>query len=103
MLLSFWILRSFVQESDITNRELKELQQRNNELQHQVDSLRSECEEMEEKHVIQTQKLREEMRALHNKHKQEAATIEASHKVSLYAVVTLDMPINNSIVTNDTT
>ena len=73
------------------------------QLQHQVESLRSECEEMEEKHVIQTQKLREEMRALHNKHKQEAATIEASHKVSLYAVVTLDMPINNSIVTIDTT
>ena len=62
------------------------------QLQHQVESLRSECEEMEEKHVIQTQKLREEMRALHNKHKQEAATIEASHKVSLYACLLYTSP-----------
>ena len=71
-----------MQESDATNREIKELQQRNNELQRLVDALRSDCEELEEKHVIQTQKLREEMRALHNKHKQEAASLDSSHKVS---------------------
>lgn len=72
-----------MQESDATNREIKELQQRNNELQRLVDTLRNDCEELEEKHVIQTQKLREEMRALHNKHKQEAASLDTSHKVNV--------------------
>lgn len=47
-----------------------------------MDSLRSECEELDEKHVIQTQKLREEMRTLHNKHKQEVSSLDSSHKVS---------------------
>lgn len=70
------------QEADATNREIKELQQRNNELQRLLDSVRNDREELEEKHIIQTQKLREEMRALHSKHKQEAASIDASHKVS---------------------
>ena len=72
-----------MQESDATNREIKELQKRNNELQRLVDTLRNDCEELEEKHVIQTQKLREEMRALHNKHKQEAASLDTSHKVNV--------------------
>lgn len=74
-------LYTFIQESDVTNREVKELQHRNNELQQLVDSLRNECEELGEKHVIQTQKFREELRSLHNKHKQEVASLDTSHKV----------------------
>ena len=81
-----------MQESDSTNREIKELQQRNNELQRLVDSLRNDCEELEEKHVIQT--LREEMRALHDKHKQEAASVDASHRVgcSVLQLINSDIP-----------
>ena len=75
------ILYVFIQESDVTNREIKELQQRNNELQQLVDSLRNECEELDEKNTVQTRKLREEMRSLHDKHKQEVASLDASHKV----------------------
>ena len=56
-----------------------------------MDSLRNNCEELEEKHVIQTQKLREEMRALHNKHRQEAASLDASHKVSVVLKVLFSM------------
>ena len=75
------ILYIFIQESDVTNREIKELQKRNNELQQLVDSLRNEYEELDEKNIIQTQKLREEMRSLHNKHKQEVASLDTTHKV----------------------
>ena len=46
-----------------------------------IDNIRSEREDLEEKHVIQMQKLREEMRGLHDKHKQEVMTLDASHKV----------------------
>ena len=75
------ILYVFIQEYDVTNREIKELQQRNNELQQLVDSLRNEYEELDEKNIIQTRKLREEMRTLHDKHKQEVASLDTFHKV----------------------
>lgn len=78
---SVMILYIFIQESDVTNKEIKELQQRNNELQQLVDSLKNECEELDEKNIIQTRKLREEMRSLHDKHKQQVASLDTSHKV----------------------
>ena len=69
------------QEPDPTSREIKELQTRNNKLQAQVDALQAQCEEGEERQLLLTQKLRMEMRELHDRHRQEVATsLSASQK-----------------------
>ena len=77
------------QEAEVGTKELKELQTHNNELQSQVDVLKGKCEEGEERLLVQTQRHREEMRRLSDKHKQESATMEAQYKVSGCDLATL--------------
>ena len=69
------------QEAEVGTKEIKELQAHNNELQSQVDMLKGKCEEGEERLLVQTQRHREEMRRLSDKHKQESTTMEAQYKV----------------------
>ena len=51
--------------------------------------LKGKCEEGEERLLVQTQRHREEMRRLSDKHKQESATMEAQYKVSGCDLATL--------------
>ena len=73
----------FPQEVEGTTKEVKELRTRNNELQSKLDALQSQYEEEEEVHLLQMQKLRLEMREMHDKHKQQEAVMEAHHKVGV--------------------
>ena len=66
----------------MTNEELKKLANENRELQEQLLTCQRDLEDCEERHLLRTRKLREEMRDLHDKHKQQLATLEATHKVS---------------------
>lgn len=70
--------------SSSSHRELKELQSRNHELQTRLEAWRGQCEEMEERLVSQTQKLRREMREMNDGHKQELSSLEAQHKKKLF-------------------
>lgn len=65
----------------MTNEELKKLANQNRELQEQLLSAQTQLEEGEERQLVRTRKLREEMRDLHDKHKQQIASLENTHKV----------------------
>ena len=65
----------------MTNEELKKLSNVNQDLREQLAVLKSRLEDQEEKHLLQTGKMREEMRSLHDKHKQQLAALENSQKV----------------------
>jgi len=60
---------------------MKKLVNQNRALQDQLLSCQTQLEETEEKQLVRTQKLREEMRDLHDKHKQQIASLENAHKV----------------------
>ena len=66
----------------MTNEELKKLANENRELQEQLVTCQRDLEDSEERHLVRTRKLREEMRDQHDKHKLQLAILEASHKVS---------------------
>ena len=61
---------------------MKKLSRENRELQEQLSLAQSSLEEMEERQLVRTSRHREEMRDLHDKHRQQVASMEASHKVS---------------------
>ena len=69
------------QDSDVSNEELKKLSNTNQELREDVSRLQSMLEEEEERHLVQTRRLREEMRGVHDKQKQQVVALESSHKV----------------------
>ena len=65
----------------MTNEELKKLANKNRELQEQLVACQTELEETQERQLLRTSKLREEMRQLGDKHKQQIALLESTHKV----------------------
>ena len=67
----------------MTNEELKKLANENQDLREQLLTCQRDLEDGEERNLVRTRKLREEMRDLHDKHKQQLAAIEATHKVSM--------------------
>lgn len=65
----------------MTNEELKKLANQNRELQENLQACQVQLEETEERQLVRTRKLREEMRDLHDKHKQQTTALESAHKV----------------------
>ena len=65
----------------MTNEELKKLAKQNRDLQEQLLVAQSNLEEQEERQLVRTRKLREEMRDTHDKHKQQMVALENAQKV----------------------
>ena len=65
----------------MTNEEMKKLSNQNTALQENLLACQSSLEEEEEKHLLMTKKLREEMRNLHDKYKQQMTALDNANKV----------------------
>lgn len=65
----------------MTNEELKKFAKQNRDLQEQLLVAQSNLEEQEEKQLVRTRKQREEMRDIHDKHRQNVAALENANKV----------------------
>lgn len=70
-----------LQDIESVNRELLEVQRVNSQLRAEVDSLKEQAEEESEKHSLQLQKLRQEMRDMDSKHRRETTETETQYKV----------------------
>ena len=55
------------------------------DLQEQVETLRREREEEEEKHLVATRRLREEIREVADRNRSEVVAMETQHKVHISA------------------
>ena len=62
------------------------MQSRLLDLQEQVETLRREREEEEEKHLVATRRLREEIREVADRNRSEVVAMETQHKVHIYFV-----------------
>lgn len=71
-------------ESEVTNEELKKLAKQNRSLQEQLLAAQGSLEEQEERQLLRNRKLREEMRELLDKHKQQMVAMETMHKQRLH-------------------
>ena len=70
-----------LQDLESVNRELLEVQRVNGQLHAEMDSLKEQTEEESEKHSLQLQKLRQEMRDMDTKHRREYSETETQYKV----------------------
>jgi len=67
----------------VPHEELKKLSSSNQNLREEVSRLQGRLEEEEERKLVQTRKLRKEMRTVHSKHKKQLASMETTHKHKL--------------------
>ena len=70
------------QEPDASQRSFQDLQRQYSDTRQQLELMQLQAEDEKERHSLAIQKLREEMRALHNRHRQQLVHEDLEHKVN---------------------
>ena len=70
------------QETDNSQRSFQDLQRQYSDARQQLELMQLQAEDEKESHSMAIQKLREEMRALHDRHRQQLAHEDLEHKVN---------------------
>ena len=88
--MTFWLVMFFPQEQDVS-RERQEKEQRFEEMARLVEALKKEKDEERERHSLELQRLRTEMRDMADRHRHEVVQSEVNHKVCVCVFVCMSV------------